>query len=167
MDRGPLTLHRDSGRLSCLFAQKGIGCLILAESLGQGSQTLLILQWCALPWVSLIQPTFTFFWSTFPCAGCSRGMLEFLVNYECVKKWSLGPMPGYSPSTMTLPVHSDLPVALNRNRHPVQTSRVVRRIDATKYHHAAAFFVAMDSGGKTGIHSYIHSSNWTYKLRAF
>ena len=34
MDRGPPTLPRDSSRLSCLFAQKGIGCLILAESLG-------------------------------------------------------------------------------------------------------------------------------------
>ena len=71
-------------------------------------------------------------------------------------------MPGYCPSMVTSPVHGDLPITLNRNRHPVQGSRVVRRIDATKLHHAAALIISMESGGeKAGFHLFIHSFTYS------
>lgn len=70
---------------------------------------------------------------------------------------------------MFSPVHGDLPVTLNRNRHPVQISTVVRGVDATKHHHAATLVIAMERGGggdKTGIHhSLINLS--VYLLCAF
>lgn len=59
---------------------------------------------------------------------------------------------------MVSPVHGDLPIALIGNRHPVQTSGVVRRIDATKHDHAATLVIAVGSvgaGRETGILSFM------------
>lgn len=67
------------------------------------------------------------------------------------------------PSTVTLPVHGDLPVGLGRQRHPVQVSSEVRRIDATKHHHAATLVIAMESGGgrQEFIPSFLHAFSGT------
>lgn len=155
-----MNLPKDSGRLFCLLAQKESGCPTLAEPLG-GSLTALFLQGGAFLGVSRgLSGSANFclpFWSTFRGAGCSRGTLACLANGESVKKRDRGPLPGCCPSTVPSPVQGNLPVTLDGNRHPVQASCVVRRIDAAQQHHAAAIVIAVERGGKKGGHSFIHS----------
>lgn len=87
-------------------------------------------------------------WSVFPCVSSPWGDSGKLVSYESIRKWDVGPRPGCCLSVAVPPVHGDLPVTLDRNRNPVQTSSVVRRVNATKYHHAATLVIAVESEGR-------------------